>query len=146
MFVWNKNRNTLLLPATLYEKDDSWRTLDYFNGLFAIEIDKDSGIEVLNKTTHIDISGIEEKRNLECSKYTSNAEPKCRELINGDMYCEDESQSTRNVPNYCFKDASIWSYVGDKSWEFNTENIKRALYVGENIYALSDTKISSHTW
>jgi hypothetical protein len=56
MFVWNSNRNMLLLPATLYEKDDNWKTKDYYNGLFAISIDKDLGIEVENKATHIDIS------------------------------------------------------------------------------------------
>jgi hypothetical protein len=71
MFVWNQNRKTLLLPATLYEKDESWRTKDYYNGLFAIKIDKNSGIQVENKLTHIDISGVEEKRLTECEKYSS---------------------------------------------------------------------------
>jgi len=146
MFVWNKNRNTLLLPATLYEKDDSWRTLDYYNGLFAINIDKETGIQVKNKTTHIDISEVEEKRKQECSKYDSSWEPTCRELLNGELYCEEEKEYTGRVPNYCFKDASVWSYVWDKSWEYNSENIKRALYVWENVYALSDTQISSHDW
>jgi hypothetical protein len=42
MFVWNKNRKMLLMPATLYERDEEWKTLDYYNGLFAIKIDKDS--------------------------------------------------------------------------------------------------------
>jgi len=130
----------------LYEKDDSWRTLDYYNGLFAIEIDKDQGIEVQNKTTHIDISGVEEKRKQECSKYDSNWEPTCRELLNGELYCEEEKEYTGRVPNYCFKDASVWSYVGDKSWEYNSENIKRALYVWDNVYAISDSQISSHNW
>lgn len=146
MFVWNKDRKILLLPATLSEKDNSWRTIDYYNGLFAIEINKTTGIEVKNKTTHIDISELEAKRTQECSKYTSQWEPVCRELINGELYCEDESTRNQRIPNYCFKDASIWSYVWDKSWEFASENIKRALYIGENVYGISDNKISSHDW
>ncbi len=146
MFVWNKNRNTLLLPATLYEKDDSWRTLDYYNGLFAIEIDKNTGIQVKNKTTHIDVSGIEEKIELECSKYSSSWEPTCRELRNGELYCEESKTINENIPNYCFKDASVWSYIGDKSWEYNTENIQRALYIWDSVYAVSDAQISSHDW
>lgn len=145
MFVWNQDRNTLLLPATLYEKDDSWNTLDYYNGLFAIEIDAVSGIQVINKTTHIDLSGLEEKREKECSTFVSNSQPVCKELLNGELFCENENNNIF-VPNYCFKDASIWSYVGDKSWEFNTENIKRALYIGDTVYALSDKQISSHDW
>ena len=56
MFVWNSDRNILLLPASLYEKDENWRTKDYYNGLFAVQIDKDSGIQVQNKNTHIDLN------------------------------------------------------------------------------------------
>lgn len=146
MFVWNKNRNTLLLPATLYEKDDSWNTLDYYNWLFAVEIDKDSGIQVQNKITHIDIWGIEEEIELECSKYSISWEPSCRELRNWELYCEEEVDYSSNIPNYCFKDASIWSYVWDKSWDYNTQSMKRALYVWDTVYAISDTQISSHDW
>jgi len=56
MFIWNENKNTLLLPATLYEKDDNWRTTDYYNGLFSVNIDKNKGINVLDQTSHIDLS------------------------------------------------------------------------------------------
>jgi len=146
MFVWNKNRNTLLLPATLYERDDNWKVLDYYNWLFTISIDKDSWIQLQNKTTHIDISDLENKRTQECNTYSNTGEPVCRELLNGEMYCENENKINRNIPNYCFKEASIWSYVGVKSWEFNNQNIKRALYVGDSVYSISDAKISSHDW
>jgi inhibitor of cysteine peptidase len=146
MFVWNKDRNTLLLPATLYEKDDSWRTTDYYNGLFSIKIDKESGIQVEDKISHIDISWLEEKRLDECKKYSSNWEPTCRETVNGDMICEDQDEYRWYVPNYCYKDSSIWSYVGDKSWEFRDMQVKRALYIGDRVYAISDSKITSHDW
>jgi hypothetical protein len=146
MFVWNKERKTLLLPAALYEKDDSWRTLDHYNGLFSIKIDKDSGIQVENKTTHIDTSGVEEKRLTECSKYTQTGEPICKETVNGEIICEDEDQYNGYVPNYCYKDSSVWSYIGDKSWEYSNMQMKRSLYIGDEVYAISDAKITSHDW
>ena len=146
MFVWNKDRNTLLLPATLYEKDDNWNTKDYYNGLFAVKIDKDSGIQVENKTTHIDISGVEEKRLEECKKYSSQGEPTCRETVNGETICEDEDEYSGYVPNYCYKDTTVWSYIGDKSWEYNDMQVKRALYIGDSVYSLSDSEIQSHDW
>ena len=146
MFVWNKDKKILLLPASLYEKDNNWRTLDYYNGLLSVSIDKDAGIQLKNKATHIDLSGVEEERKLECSKYTSNDKPSCRELLNGELYCEDENEYNGYVPNYCFADSTVWSYVGDKSWEYSAENIKRALYIGDNVYGISDTQISSYDW
>jgi len=146
MFVWNKERNTLLLPATLYEKDENWRTKDYYNGLFAIKIDKNSGIQVEEKMTHIDIAWVEEKRLEECSKYSSQWEPTCRETINGEIICEDESEYRGYLPNYCFTDTSVWSYIWDKSWEYNDMQMKRALYIWDTVYWISDSKISSHHW
>jgi len=56
MFVWNADRKTLLLPATLYERDANYRTTDYYNGLFAFNIDANSGIKLLGKTSHIDMT------------------------------------------------------------------------------------------
>lgn len=146
LFVWNQDRKTLLLPATLYERDDQWRTKDYYAGLLSIWIDLQDGIELQNKTTHIDLTWLEEKRENECNKYSSTGEPTCRELLNWELYCEDTEAFRWTVPNYCFKDATIWSYVGDTSWQYNDMQIKRALYIGDTVYAISDDKITSHDW
>jgi len=129
MFIWNDMRKTLLLPVTLSERDDSYTLTDYFNGMYDIKIDLESGIEVLGKTTHIDMTGLEEARTKECLQYSAqSSEPICRELLNGEIVCESPS-IRQYVPNYCYKDSSIWQYVGDKSWEFQDKNIKRALYI-----------------
>jgi len=146
MFVWNQNRNTLLLPVTLYEKDDDWRTKDFYEGLVSIKIDADKGIEVLNKVSHIDTKGAEELRDAECEKYVSNSDPVCEELWNGEMYCEDDNDYRGYVPNYCFKDSTVMAFIWDNSWKYRNQKIKRALYVGENVYAISDSKISSYDW
>ncbi len=146
MFVWNSDRKTLLLPATLYERDDNYKTTDYYNGLFSLNIDSKTGIRLLWKTSHIDMTGIEEEREKECSKYSgSSADPVCKELLNGEMYCETPREN-RYVPNYCYKDASVWQYVGDNAWKFRNMNIKRALYIGENVYGISDKQIGNYDW
>lgn len=146
MFIWNEDRNTLLLPATLYEKDDNWRTTDYYDGLFSIKIDKDSGIDVKDSLSHVNLDGIEAERQKECEKYTgSESQPVCRELLNGEMHCETE-QKHSYVPEYCYKDATVWQYIGDKSWQYRNMSVKRALYIGDEVYAISDSKIGSYDW
>ncbi len=146
MFIWNADRKILLLPATLYEKDENYRTTDYYNGLFAIKIDANTGVQELAKATHIDVEGLEEKRKKECEKYSgSSRQPVCRELLNGELHCEIK-EKRRYVPEYCYKGATLWQYIGDKSWEFRDMQIKRALYIGDKVYALSDNKIGSYDW
>ncbi len=146
MFVWNKNRNTLLLPATLYDRDDNWRTTSYYDGLFALSINKDAGIEVTGKATHIDITWVEQERQKECSQYSgSTGEPVCRELWNGELNCETEREY-EYVPNYCYKDSDVWQYIGDNSWQYRNMQMKRALYIGENVYWFSDSQVGTYDW
>jgi hypothetical protein len=42
MFMWNKNKKLLLLPATIYKNQskDSYKPIDFFQGLIAINIEK----------------------------------------------------------------------------------------------------------
>lgn len=146
MFVWNKDKNMLLLPATLYEKDDNYRTTDYYNGLFAVEIDANTGISLKNRASHIDMAGIKEARDKECSKYSGNSgKPVCKELLDGSMHCESERKNSY-VPNYCYKDSTLWQFIGDKQWEYRDMQVKRALYVWDTVYAISDSNIGSYDW
>lgn len=142
MFVWNKNRKMLLMPATLYERDEEWKTLDYYNGLFAIKIDKDSWIQVQSTTTHIDIVDAEKDRKKDCEKYWEIKKKYiCEDLVWWNCELLDS-----NIPYYCNAQATIWPYIGDHSWEFNNEQIKRTLYIGDEVYAFSDSKIWSYNW
>ncbi len=81
--MWNAARNTLLLPATLYSTypGEQYRYDDYFNGMVAVEIDKSSGIKEKYRLTHVDYGDVESQRLDECSKYDTEAEPVCKELI-----------------------------------------------------------------
>ena len=61
------------------------------------------------------------------------------------MYCEDKN-SQRNIPNYCYKDSSIWQYIGNNAYQFRDSQMKRALYIGDRVYGVSDKKIESYNW
>lgn len=141
MFVWNKAKNTLLLPVTLYKNDsvDTYKRIDFFNWLSVINISKD-WIKEKARVTHIDSSWLEEKRQEECAKYTvSDDEPECKELLDWSMYCPPKRDNY--VPEYCFKDAPIWSYIASRSWNFRDSFIKRALYIWDDFFSISDDKI-----
>jgi hypothetical protein len=129
MFIWNKEKNLLLLPSTLYknDKDNRYTRTDYFNGLVAIKITEDK-IEEKARITHIDYSDMEEKRNKACEPYLNKEEKKqeCKKLLDGSTYCK---QIQRYVPNYCYADSTLASYVGNNSWNFRDSFVKRALYI-----------------
>ena len=148
MFVWNAVRKTLLLPVTLSERDMNWRTTDYYNGFLSINIDPLTGIKEIARASHLDLDivKLEAERKVACEPYLSlSKEPQCRELLNGEIYCDTES-SRGYVPGYCYKDSSIWSYVGENSWNYATKNIQRVLYIGDTVYSFSQDSLRSHTW
>jgi len=146
MFMWNAAKNTLLLPATLYKNDadDMYKRKDYFNGLVVVNIDKDSGIKEKARITHIDKTGLEEMRKKDCSRYIEKEkkEPECRKLLDGTTYCKQLNY--RYVPEYCFADSSIWSYMASRSWEFRDQFITRALWIGDKYYSISDSFVQSN--
>lgn len=145
MFVWSDAKKTLLLPATLSQRDANWRLQSYENGLYALKISESTGIELTGSASLLDTSWLEDKRKKECSTYTGNSqEPQCRELLNGEMSCS--SGSYTYIPNYCFKDASLYEYIGEKEWEFQNMKMNRALYIGESIYGFSDANLGVYDW
>lgn len=145
MFVWNEEKNTLLLPATLYERGSDYRYTDFYNGLFSINIDKNAGIEIESQITHIDTTGLEDERKEECSKYSiQEEEGECKELLDGTMYCPAQKTTRSYVPNYCFADSPISEYLANRSWKYNKSFVKRGLYIGSNVYAISDSYVTTH--
>ncbi len=150
MFMWNTNKKLLLLPATLYknESKDSYKHIDFFQGLVAINIDKNSGIKEKYRITHIDTSWLEEQRKKDCERYLKpKTETKCRKLIDWTEYCPPKT--TSYVPEYCFADSPIWAYIAARYWNFRDKFIKRALWIEDNVFAISDIKVTEHdidTW
>ncbi len=145
MFVWNDAKKLLFLPANIYGSYDAttYRYKDFYSGLFVINIDKDKWIKELNRSTHIDSSTFEDARKKECDTYISQTktENKCTKLLDWSTYCPPVSVY---VPEYCYAWASISDYVAQQSWKYSNYFIKRALYIWDNFYSISDNKIKSN--
>ena len=149
LFIWDSHRNILLLPATLYSNypGEQYRYDDYFNGMLAIEIDKETGIEEKYRLTHVEYWDIESQRLTECEKYNNDTQPVCNELIGWWKSCTNPGNNY--VPKYCFVDAKIGEYIASKSWQYRNSFIKRALWVQDQVYTLSDNKVAINnfsTW
>jgi len=144
MFIWNASRNMLLLPVSLYytDEDDLYTRKDFFQGLIAMTIDRDMGIKEKAKITHIDTTGLEEQRQKDCERYMpSDGDEECRELIDGTIYCPPKEYYY--VPEYCYKDSPIGAYLASMSWKFNQYFVKRALYIEDSVYSISDREIKA---
>ncbi|PZM83800.1 hypothetical protein DLH72_03350 [Candidatus Gracilibacteria bacterium] len=146
MFIWNSAKNKLFLPISVrdYEIDEIGEDeKELFSGLFALTIDKNTGIKQDFKISNYDFDDIEKQRQEECKKYGSkNKEDNCRVLLSGEKVCGN--YSSNYIPNYCFKDSSIWNYIQNNSWRYNSSTINRALWIGENFYSLSPDKIKAN--
>jgi hypothetical protein len=111
--------------------------------LFMLNIDKDKWIKELYRTTHIEDSMFEAERKKECDNYIAQTkkENECKELIDWSTYCPSNYVY---MPEYCYEWASISDYIAQQSWRYNNYFIKRALYIWDNFYSVSDSKIKSN--
>lgn len=144
MFMWKASNNKLFLPVTLYNNypDDIYRHKDFFQWLVTLNIDKDHWIAESYRITHLNTINAEKERLVECSKYTKDTtEKRCVDLIWWWQYCEDVKYNY--VPKYCYADSTVWEYIASKSWEYNKSSIKRALWIGNTTYTISDDMIRS---
>ncbi len=146
MFIYNKNTKTLLLPVTIQKNEDkdSYKIKDFFQWLYSIKIDLDEWIKILWKISHIDYKKVEEERLAKCEKYFKEKQEKekCRILLDWSEYCPPKRDYY--VPEYCYKDSTLWSYIARNRWNFRDEFIKRALYIWNNIFSISDKKIKEN--
>ncbi len=144
MFIWNEARKLLFLPANIYwsYNEITYKYTDFYSWLFVINIDKDKWIKELFRTTHIEDSMFEEARKKECDTYITQIQTgnKCTKLIDWTTYCPPQTY----VPEYCYEWASISDYVAQQSWKYGNYFIKRALYIWDNFYSISDSKIKSN--
>lgn len=145
MFVWNDTKKLLFLPANIYWSYDelTYKYKDFYSWLFVINIDKDKWIKQVYKTTHIDDSMFAEERKKECDNYIAQTkkEQECKKLLDWTTYCPS---SYVYVPEYCYEWASIYDYIAQSSWKYSNYFIKRALYIWNNFYSISDKKIKSN--
>lgn len=153
MFMFDKENNLLLLPATLsHYKNSSVKFLewdeelqkDFFTGMIAIEIDDKKWISERARITHINMDNISDMRKEKCEPYLEKAQEAevCKELINGETHCTKRSTY---VPDYCYNDINDAGFAVLNRWEFNKEIIKRALYGNDAVYTISDKKIQTNS-
>lgn len=145
MFVYKKDDNQLLLPMTLKQSapDDKYRSIDFFQGLVSLEVNKDSGITEQYKISHMDTSDLEKKRELDCEKYAPKEEEEevCVDLIGGGQYCSSKKKSYNYVPKYCYAESPLGEYLASQSWNYSNSFIKRAVWAGDKVYTISDKEI-----
>ncbi len=140
MFMWNSWKQKLFLPVTLRDYGEDYKSKDFFQGMITFGINKNFGIKESYRITNLDFDWIEEKMNKECAKYSTDNEV-CEELRNGEKYCY--SKTRRKPPIYCFKNSTAWDYFNMKRWSFEDSFIKRALWVGDEVFTISNDKLKS---
>ena len=150
MFMWNSIKNTLLLPVKITKTDSEnhYRQVWLYQGLLALDINKDSWIKEKYRVTHIDATWLEEKRMKACESYVPKKEETiCRKLINGTEYCP--SQKNIYIPKYCYADSPISEYFANQYWNYRDSFVERALWIGDKAYSFSNDQIKSvdfNTW
>lgn len=69
--AWDNDKKILLLPAQLMDQNmTTYQFTSAWQGLLALRIDKTAGISQEAKISHIDMSGIAEKRKAACAAYS----------------------------------------------------------------------------
>lgn len=147
MFMWNTNKKLLFLPATLYKNDEknTYIHKDFFQWILAVSINNDSWISEKYRLSHIDYKKAEEDRIKECKTYSTNvtSEPVCKKLLDWSTYCPPISETY--VPEYCYADSTVWLYISSKYWDYSEYFVKRALWIWENFYSISDKNIQANS-
>lgn len=143
-FVYYKEKNLLLLPAQIstsaHDPVDAYRVKSVYQGLIGVSIVPNSIVEKF-RVTHIKApADLEKQWRDECSKYSGKGNQTCRKLLDGSEYCTSEYSY---VPQYCFADSTVESYLAANIWNYSDDFVTRALYVGENFYSLANSGVRS---
>lgn len=149
--VWDASRRILLLPAQLMDQNmNTYQFTSAWQGLLAIKIDKNTGINQEAKITHIDMSGIAEKRREECAKYAQKTtEEKCyTHIVTGEKICmkPQDNPANQSIPLYCYSEYDDSSYLANKIWELYPAFIQRGLYIGNTLYTVSPNNIQANNY
>lgn len=143
-FVWYKEKNLLLMPAQIqysaHDPVDTYRVQSIYQWLIGISITPGSVSEKWRVTHIVSPADMEKKWRAECANYSGSKSQSCRKLLDGSEYCTTEYNY---VPQYCFADSTVESYIAANIWNYSSDFITRALYRGDTFYSLSDSSIKS---
>ncbi len=143
-FVWYKEKNLLLLPATIMtsakDPNDTYRSSSAFQWLIGVSITPGSIIEKF-RVSHINLSvDIEKAWKKDCDQYLNQAKSTCQKLLDGSEYCP---ASNSYVPPYCYAGSTVETYFVSQIWNYSSDFVARALYTGENFYSVAEGGIRS---
>ncbi len=149
LFVWQKSKNTLYLPAQIMTSTDTKNSYNYsdaFQGLISLKIDASSTENKIKETARIshiewDEAALLKQRDTDCEAYRPKAKI-CRKLTTGEEVCTDGSYSSY-VPEYCYADVGIGAYKASQIWQKSDQFIDRVLYAGDRTFSFSQYQIRS---
>jgi len=126
-FVWYKEKNLLLMPATLMtsagDKENPYLAKSAFQGLLGISV-LPTGIVEKFRVTHL---------------------PKAATLSD-DWKNNCASYTYWYTPDYCKIGMTVDMYLANNLWNYSADFINRTLYVGENFYTIWDSSIQMQTF
>ena len=142
-FVYYKEKNLLLLPATLMksagDKNDPYRSSSAFQGIVGVSISP-SSISEKFRVTHISLTkDLETAWKKDCAQYTGGKNT-CQKLLDGTEYC---GSSYSYVPPYCYAGSTVETYFASQMWNYQRDFVTRALYVGDTFYSVAEGGIKS---
>lgn len=149
LFVWQKSKNTLYLPAQIMTSTDTKNSYNYsdaFQGLISLKIDASSTENKIKETARIshiewDEAALLKQRDTDCEAYRPKAKI-CRKLTTGEEVCTDGLYSSY-VPEYCYADVGIGAYKASQIWQKSDQFIDRVLYAGDRTFSFSQYQIRS---
>lgn len=143
-FVWYKEKNLLLLPATLMtsakDPNDTYRSSKAFQGVVGISIAPNTITEKFRLTHLPSSSTLMDAWKKDCAQYTGNGANKCVTLLDGSSYCPG---SYNYVPPYCYSTSSVDEYFANQLWNYSSDFANRVLYIGETVYTLAENGVKS---
>lgn len=149
--VWDAYKHILLIPAQLMDQNQTTYQYNYaWQWLLAIKVDKNSGISQEAKISHIDMTGIAEKRKEECSKYALPVSgEKCyTHIVTGEKIClkPQDNPENQNIPTYCYAEFDDSSYLANTIWNFYGSFVQRGLYIDNSLYTVSPETIQANMY
>lgn len=146
-FVWYKEKNLLLLPATITktakDPNDPYRLASTFQGVVGVSILPTSVSEKF-RISHISLpKDLEQQWKDECKQYSgSGSGVSCRKLLDGSEYCT--ANTYVYVPPYCYAGSTVDTYFANQIWNYSNDFIARVLYIGDSVYTFSPS--SAKLW
>ena len=141
MFIFDKDKNLLSLPVTLMDyQNPKYKS---FNGIELLNIDINKGISEKNKLTHINSESVNAELLKQCNEVILNIEKtnnKPVKLINWKEYLINNNYVY--IPEYCIYWNDNSNFLNQNIYMFNDYLIQRSVIIWDNVYALSNNKIS----